>query len=535
VLGLGLLGLLTCQILRAQGCRVIGFDFDGHKVSMARSFGAMALELGEGIDPVEAALSFSKGPGVDGVIITAATKSDEPMHQAPQMCRTRGRVVLVGVVGLHLSRDDFFKKEISFQVSCSYGPGRYQEAYEKRGLDYPIGYVRWTEQRNFEAILQLMADGLIRTGELVSDRIPIDRAREAYDKVLSGGDLLGIMLEYPRAERDDRRIVPLLPAHAVRRVSGKMVAGFIGAGNFASSTLVPAFAACGVRLKTIVSSGGVSGHHVGKKSGFEMNGTDMSMVYDDKEITTIVISTPHNSHGRLVLEALRAGKHVFVEKPLCLAREEMDEIGAFMASTAGAPLLMVGFNRRFAPLTVKVKQMIAPLAEPAAFIMTVNAGAIPADHWTQSPETGGGRIIGEGCHFLDLLRFLAESPFDGISAFHLGGQGVLPVTSDKTTIVCSFSNGSLGTVHYLANGHKSFPKERLEVFCAGRVLQIDNFRALSCYGGKGASDEKLFSQDKGHRGCVKAFVEAVEKGVPSPIPFGELAEVADFTFRAAGI
>ncbi len=536
VMGLGLIGLLSVQILRANGCRVIGFDFDERKVALAHLFGAEAHALAEGFNPVETALSFTRGYGVDGVLVAASTASNEPIRQAPQMCRPRGRVVLLGVVGLNLARDDFFKKEISFRVSCSYGPGRYDPSYEKKGFDYPIGYVRWTEQRNFEAVLQLMADRRVVTKELISDRFDITEAHQAYEKVLSGGDALGIVLQYPASAQciDHTVQFPREPSQA-RKSEGAVTVGFIGSGLFATSTLIPAFAAASVRLKSIASAGGVTAFHSGRRFGFESVTTDSQTILDDAEINTVVIATQHDTHGTLVINALKAGKHVFVEKPLCITREELTEIEAAWRDHAlpSGHILTVGFNRRFAPNTIRLREILKNCSGPFSFIMTVNAGAIPREHWTQDLDFGGGRIIGEGCHFIDLLRYLAGSHIVSIETTFLGGTGDQPLSSDTASISIRFSNGSIGTVHYFSQGHKSFPKERLEVFCDGKVMQLDNFRNLTLYGIPGGKGDRLMSQDKGHRGLVHAFVEAIKSGKESPTPFEELCEVTDFTFRAA--
>ncbi|MDQ7822572.1 MAG: bi-domain-containing oxidoreductase [Candidatus Eremiobacteraeota bacterium] len=530
VMGLGLIGLLTCQILGAHGCRVLGFDPDEKKADHARRFGAEAYALTESLDAVGIAHAFSSGYGVDGVIITASTKSNDPIHMAPRMCRPRGRVILVGVVGLALSRDDFYRKEISFQVSCSYGPGRYQAPYEKKGLDYPIGFVRWTEQRNFEAVLQLMKEKKLVTESLVTARSPFGSALDAYENVSGGTDMLGIMLDYDAPVDTALKVVPL----GVSQASGKAAApviGFIGAGSFASSTLIPAFRETGARLKIIASAGGMSGYHAGRKFGFEAVTTDHRALLDDSEINAVVIATQHDSHGALVMEALRAGKHVFVEKPLCIKREELEALDETYRSLAEKPLLMVGFNRRFAPLTVRLREILSGFREPGTFVMTVNAGSLPADHWTLDGEAGGGRLIGEGCHFIDLIRFCAGSPLAEVQSFP-GGASAAPGT---VSLFLRCTNGSQGFLHYLTAGHKSFPKERLEVICGGAVLVLDNFRSLAGFGVKGFSREKPMAQDKGHGGCARAFVEAVEKGLPSPIPFEELVEVTDATFRAAGL
>jgi predicted dehydrogenase/threonine dehydrogenase-like Zn-dependent dehydrogenase len=535
VTGLGLIGLVTVQLLRAQGCRVLGIDFDERKVELARSFGAEAVCLSHGENPVAAAHAYSRGRGVDAVIIAATTKSNDPVHQAALMCRKRGRIVLVGVVGLELSRADFYEKELSFQVSCSYGPGRYDPLYEEGGQDYPFGLVRWTEQRNFEAVLDMLDEGRIDVGPLVSNRLTLAQAEEAYGLV-EGGKALGILLSYPPSEEQAdntlmKRTVRLISHTQTASASGKPVVGFIGAGNYATGVLIPAFSKTGARLKSVASSTGVSGVHAGKKFGFEETTTDSWSILESSDVNTVVITTRHDTHARFVCEALKAGKHVFVEKPLCLKRQELEDIESLYGSLAEPPQLMVGFNRRFAPQIVKIKDMLQSVREPKSFVMTVNAGAIPSEHWTQDKAVGGGRIIGEACHFIDLLRYLAGAPISGVQAMMMRGVPGVAILDDKVTFSLSFADGSFGTVHYLANGHKSFPKERLEVFCAGRILQLDNFRKLTGFGWPGFKKMNLWRQDKGQGACAAAFVEAVAAGAPAPISFEELVEVTRVSFE----
>jgi predicted dehydrogenase/threonine dehydrogenase-like Zn-dependent dehydrogenase len=535
VTGLGLIGLVTVQLLRAHGCRVLGIDIDTNKCALSQQLGAETVDLSRGEDPLTAAQEFSRGRGVDAVIITASTKSSEPVHQAALMCRKRGRIVLVGVTGLKISRADFYQKELSFQVSCSYGPGRYDPHYEEGGQDYPLGYVRWTEQRNFEAVLDLLADGRLDVSLLVTHRFPIEQAEEAY-KVVSSGKGLGIILTYPQYDgygdnRLRRCTVPLVQAReAETRGAGPAVVGFLGAGNYAGQVLIPAFRATPARLKTVVSAKGVSAVHAGKKFGFEEASTDIGRVLDDPETTAVVIATRHDSHSNLLCRALASGKHVFVEKPLALRREELAEIEDSAARHPGQ-IIMVGFNRRFSPHIRKLKDLILGIREPKSFVMTVNAGAIPSEHWTQDPAVGGGRIIGEGCHFIDLMRFLSGSPVIAVQVTRLGGASGNPLLDDEVTFTLKYADGSFGTVHYLANGHKSFPKERLEVFCAGRILQLDNFRTLRGYGWPGFSRMGLWRQDKGQSACAAAFVDAIQKGLPSPIPFAELVESTRVSFE----
>lgn len=540
VTGLGLIGLITVQLLRAHGCRVLGIDLDREKLELARSFGADVVDVSGGEDAVAAAMEFSRGRGVDGVLITASTSSSEPVHQAAVMCRQRGRIILVGVTGLELSRADFYEKELTFQVSCSYGPGRYDPLYEEQGRDYPVGFVRWTEQRNFEAVLDMLADGRLKVQPLISHRYRIEQAPQAYELVGGSGRALGILLGYPDAgEKPDpllRATVARLGNVAAGTAPGKVVTAFIGSGNYAGAVLIPAFKKSGVRLKTVVSSAGVSGVHAGRKFGFEETTTTTEQVFSDPAINVVVIATRHDSHANLVSRALAAGKHVFVEKPLALDAGGLAEIEAAYsgAATQGrAPLLMVGFNRRFAPHVQRMKSLLTGVREPKVFVMTVNAGAIPAAHWTQDPTVGGGRIIGEGCHFIDLLRFLAGSPIAEVQATAMGRAAGVAVPEDKVSFTLRFKDGSFGTVHYLANGDRSFPKERLEVFCAGRILQLDNFRKLRAYGWRGFPGMSLWRQDKGNGACVADFVRAVQSGGVSPIPFDELVEITQVSFRIA--
>ncbi len=531
VTGLGLIGLLTVQLLRAHGCRVLGLDFDKEKLELARQFGAEVVDLAVGQDPVKTAELYSRGRGVDAVVITAATKSSEPVHQAALMCRKRGRIVLVGVTGLELSRDDFFKKELTFQVSASYGPGRYDPNYEEKGQDYPVGFVRWTEQRNFEAVLDMMAEGRLDVRPLISHRFSIEEAGKAYDLVGGAGPSLGILLAYPGLEiTRAARTVSLQAVGAITSVgkAGKAMVSFIGSGNYATAVLIPAFKEAGAHLRSVASSAGVSGVHAGRKYGFDETTTDTNRIFSDEVTNAVVITTQHDSHAHFVLQALRSGKHVFVEKPLCLTLQELVEIESAHKDAGGRSMVMVGFNRRFAPQVQKVKELLNGVTGPKAFVMTVNAGAIPADHWTHDPEAGGGRIIGEACHFVDLLRFLVGVP---LTSWQRAGMN--SPTHDTVCLQLGFADGSIGTVHYYANGSKAFPKERLEVFAAGRVLQLDNYRKLTGFGWPGFTKMNLWRQDKGQKACAKAFVDAIEERAPAPISFDEVLEVSRVSIELA--
>lgn len=527
VIGLGLIGLVTVQILRANGCRVLGLDFDPAKLDLAQKYGAETVKLADGCDQIAIANSFSRGRGVDGVIVTASTKSNEPMHQAAKMCRKRGRIILVGVVGLELQRNDLYEKEISFQVSCSYGPGRYDSSYEDQGQDYPVGFVRWTEQRNFEAILDMLSDKLLETSDLRTISFDIEDAPRAYDHLMKDKGALGILLTYA-ADQRNTSARSLILKQGARSPADEVVIGAIGAGNYAGRLLLPTFKNTSARLKTIATSQGVSGTNIGKQLGFEISTTDTDSLFEDEEINTIVISTQHNSHAQFVIQALNAGKNVFVEKPLALSAMELDEINeAFEAARArgSAPRMMLGFNRRFAPLVVKLNTQLSKSIGPMSIIYTCNAGAIPTDSWVQDFEKGGGRIIGEACHFLDMARFLANSPIIDIQAASMQLPNGVDDRSDTVSIIARFDNGSLATINYFANGHQSFPKERIEVFKGNNVFVLNNFRSLIGYGSN-AIKVKTFKQDKGVQQCCDAFVNSIKTGKPCPILYEEVMEVS---------
>ena len=540
VSGLGLIGLLCVQMLRANGCRVLGIDFDSARCELARRFGAETVDLSRDEDPIAAAQAFSRGQGVDGVLVTASTTSDEVMHQAATICRKRGRIVLVGVVGLNLRRDDFFQKEISFQVSASYGPGRYDPLYEEQGQDYPVGFVRWTEQRNFTAVLDMMASGLIDVGDLISHRFDVNQALDAY-RVLGDRATLGILIEYAAEDSALReRKIELAPGGEQRpsarvATSKDPVMAVIGAGNYASRTLIPAFKQAGFRFDTLVTTGSINGVHHGRKAGFGSVSTDVDDVWDNRDIDSVAIPTRHDSHAELVCAALESGKHVFVEKPLCLDLDQLARIEQVQrdASSKAGRIVMVGFNRRFAPLVTRMHALLASRNQPRIVLMTVNAGEIPADHWTQDRTRGGGRIIGEGCHFIDLMRFLVGHSITSFTASRIGNCDGVDVTDDKASITLNFSDGSMGTIHYLANGGKAFPKERVEVFCGNAVLQLDNYRVLRGFGWPGFGSKRLWRQDKGQADCAAAFARAVRETGEAPIPFDEILEVSRITIEVA--
>jgi predicted dehydrogenase len=413
---------------------------------------------------------------------------------------------------------------LSFQVSCSYGPGRYDKGYEENGHDYPVGFVRWTEQRNFEAVLDLMSSGSLNMDPLISHRFEIDDAVNAY-KSLDDHASLGILLNYS-TKPEQLLANKLISMRDVECYSPKdAVCGFIGGGNYASRVLIPAFKVAGAKLDTLLTSGGVSAVYHGKKNDFANASTDMTQLLANKAVNTVVIATQHHLHAEQVIQALDAGKNVFVEKPLALTHAELDAIESAYYQQNDQCQIIVGYNRRFAPHIIKMKSLLTKVSEPKAIIMTMNVGAIPNDHWTQDPKIGGGRIIGEACHYIDLMRFLVGSEITGHTATSMGKVST-EITEDKASITLTFKDGSFGAIHYLANGGKTFAKERIEVFANDGVLQLDNFKKLTGFGWKGFSKDKLMTQDKGQNNCAKAFVKAIEQGEKSPICFKEIIEVA---------
>ena len=528
VYGLGLLGQIAVQLLRAHGCRVLGIDINRARCELAERFGAQTVAVGEGADPVRAAETFSSGRGVDGVIITASAKTDEIMHQSAQMCRKRGRIVLVGVVGLNLRRSDFYEKELTFQVSCSYGPGRYDAEYEEKGHDYPLPYVRWTEGRNFEAILDAMAGGGLDVRPLISKVIPHAEAPAAYDAIVNDSSVLGVVMQYPKGAPALSRSTRLRTPPAALPATSPVV-GVIGSGNFTKLVLLPALKAAGARLGSVASAGGVTALHAARKFEADEATSDYRTILESPEINTVFITTRHHTHARMAAEALQAGKHVFVEKPLAIDAEGLELVRAAHVARPDRHL-MVGFNRRFAPHAVAARRLLAGRSQPVAISILVNAGEIPANTWFHDPQVGGGRMIGEGCHFIDLARFLVGHPIATVQAVQFG-RGTVATPDDKMTVSLTFADGSIATLHYWANGPKSFPKERVEIFSEGRVLVIDNWRQMQAHAWPAASRMKI-RQDKGHNAEVAAFLQVVASGGAPLIPFDELDEVTRASFAA---
>jgi predicted dehydrogenase len=541
VIGLGLLGLLAVAIARAAGCQVLGIDLDPRRVELAGKIGAQAVTRDQAED---AAQALSHGQGCDVILICASTPSNDPVTLAGAIARDRANVVALGAVGLELPRKLYFEKELSFINSRSYGPGRYDPDYEEGGQDYPIGYVRWTEGRNLSAFVDLLSGGQFDVHPLITHRFPIDQAPQAYDLITGKRQepFLGVLLTYPqtqplsqesqqsRIDLSDYQSQPTSPASLVRL-------GVLGAGSFATAVLLPALQKVEkVDNVGIASASGLSASHAASRFKFGYATSDENKILNNPDINTIAILTRHHLHARQVIAALEAGKHVFCEKPLAIKPSELAEIAEVMwsihpSSNQPVPLLMVGFNRRFAPLAQKMKSFIDPRKEPLVAHYRVNAGYLPANHWLHDPEQGGGRIIGEGCHFIDFLTYLVGEPPVRVSAHGLPDDQ--RYHEDNVVLDFTFPDGSIGTVSYLANGDKAFPKERVEAFSGGRVAVLDDYRTLEVvHNGKRQHERSRLRQDKGHRAEWEAFTSAILAGGPPPIPYTHLSGVTAASFAA---
>ncbi len=522
VVGLGLIGLVTAELLLANGCNVVGFDFDAKKVALAKEKGIVAINPGEGTDQVKFINEYTKNVGADGVIITASNKSNEIISQSAQMCRKRGRIILVGVIGLDISRADFYEKEISFQVSCSYGPGRYDDDYEQKGQDYPIGYVRWTEKRNFEAVLNAISKKVLNVSPLITERISLNAYKDIYGNMNNPNSIASILIYDNNAEE---KSVVTLDQKSYEAQKG--VIGIVGAGNFTSSTILPNLKKIQANIKYIASSGGLTGTIMAKKYAISNSTSDYTEIIKDKDVDLVLITTRHNMHAPMVLEAINAGKSVFVEKPLAIKEAELQDIIA--AYDDANVNVSVGFNRRFAPLAQKMKKLLGSDDSPLNIVATMNAGAIPSDVWVHDMEIGGGRILGEACHYIDLCSYLAGSR---VVAVCMNAMGINPEeNTDNASILLKYENGSNAVINYFSNGSKAYSKERVEVFSQERTLVMDNWRKLKGYGFKGFS-KMSGKQDKGHFNQFQQLVGQQMKGGAPIIPFDDIMNTTKASFAA---
>jgi len=525
VIGMGLIGLITAQLLIANGCKVIGVDLDEEKLKLSESWGVIPFDVKKG-DIVKFVEFYTNSVGADGVLITASAKNDNIISQSAQMTRKRGRIVLVGVVGLNLSRAEFYQKELSFQVSCSYGPGRYDEDYEQQGNDYPLPFVRWTEKRNFETILNAIAGKKLVVKDMISNTIALEDYDQIYGNISNSKSIASI-LKY--TESDNLNPINTISLTDTQFTRGKGVIGIIGAGNFTKMTMLPALKNSGAGYKYIASASGVTGTSLAKKFGFAQSTTDYKIILNDTNVDLVLITTQHDKHADIAVEALNAGKHVFVEKPLALNDEQLEKvIGAYYdAANADPVTLTVGFNRRFSPHAVKIKSLVGN--EPMNVIATMNAGHVPPNVWVHNMQVGGGRIIGEACHFIDLITYFTGGK---VTKVCMNAMGTSPEdNTDNASILLKYDNGSTGVINYFSNGNKSYEKERIEVYSQERIAIIDNFKTTTGYGFKGFS--KLKTQlDKGHKNQFQTLINHLKNGGHPLIPFDEIVNTTRASFAA---
>lgn len=511
VTGLGLIGLLAAQLLKANGCRVIGLDFDQAKVDLAKSWGIQAVNVANA-DAVETVLAATDHVGADAVLITASSKSNDVVAEAAHMSRKRGRIVLVGVIGLDLKRADFYEKELSFQVSCSYGPGRYESAYEQKGLDYPIAFVRWTENRNFQAVLAALSAGQLEVKPLITERVPLASFGDIYGEIGKGGSIASLITYPGTASATQARVVVTVRRYA----PGTGAMAILGAGNFTKATILPSLKKAGAPIKYIASAKGLSGTLAAKKFDIGESVTDYRLMLRDPDVDAVVITTQHSAHAAQAIEVLEAGKHVFVEKPLALTHMDLDAVIA--AHEGSKKSVTVGFNRRFSPFAQELHKQLGEDPGPINVVATMNAGFIPADSWVHDPQSGGGRIIGEACHLIDLITFFSGSLVEAVA---MNALGVHPgEMTDNASILLRYANGSQGVVNYFANGSKKYAKERIELYSQNRTAVIDNFRSITYFGFKAKGFKK--SQDKGHGEQFRRFYESIKTGGSPIVPAEEV-------------
>jgi polar amino acid transport system substrate-binding protein len=525
VIGLGLIGQLAVQLLKANGCRVFGIDLDEKKIELARQFGA-DMGCAPGSDTKRAVMEWSRGRGADAVLITAASSSSQPVELAGEISRPKGRVVVVGAVGLNIPRKPYYDRELTFKISMSYGPGRYDPEYEERGHDYPLGYVRWTEGRNIEAFLDLLAEGRVNVEPLITHRFKLAESERAYELITGNEPYLGVVLQYDTERALEQRIPlttkPTGPASGVR-------VGLIGAGGYAKAMLLPNFKAAGAEFQSIATASGVTARAVGQQNGFRFCVSSGEEVIDDEQTNLIVIATRHDLHAKLAQRGLEAGRHVFVEKPLALNDEEL--AGVIAAAQQSPGQLMVGFNRRFSPLALKAHEFFADRATPLSINYRVNAGRVPRGHWAVDPKEGGGRIIGEVCHFIDFIHFVTGSLTTRVYAEAISTSSQDINNEDSVFVTLRLADGSNASIAYLAEGDRALPKERIEIFGSGKSFVLDDFRSGSSWHNGRETKTKLRAQDKGQQDEIRAVCAMVRDGGRSPIALDDLATTTRATFR----
>ncbi|MCF2520184.1 bi-domain-containing oxidoreductase [Dyadobacter sp. CY351] len=520
VIGMGLIGLLTAEMLKISGCNVIGIETNEErlKVSVSRGFAAINPNS---LSPEHCIKSLTNGFGADAVIIATASQSDHILSQAARLTRKRGKIVLIGTADLRINRSDFYEKELTFQVSCSYGPGRYDAEYEQNGNEYPHGYVRWTENRNFQAVLHLMSNGSFNPSYLIGGNFPLNNFKAAYAN-LDAQKSIAVILDYPETCSSKRSIQLFRQSFS----GNDGVIGIIGAGHYTSATLLPLLK--NASIKHIVSANGLSAANLARKYNIAFCGTDYQDVLGDPEVDLVMITTRHNLHAQMACDAVKAGKHVFVEKPLAICQDELSAFtNVFQHENPANVSVTVGFNRRFSPHVQQMKSLLGDAV--MNIVINVNAGFVPQNAWIHDRQTGGGRILGEACHFIDLIAFLAGSRIESVCT-----NAMMPnpaATTDNASILLKCENGSTGVVNYFSNGHSHYPKERIEVHASGRTLILDNFKTLHGYGFKHFSRLKT-SQNKGHREAFKTLLDFIRNGGNAPIPFEDIINTTEATLAA---
>ncbi len=530
VCGLGLIGLLTAQLLKANGCNVLGLDLNPQKILIAQSLGIPSLNVTNEKEAISWCQKMTNNVGVDGFLITSATSSNSPIDIASQACRQRGRIILIGTSGININRDYFYKKELTFKVSCSYGPGRYDPIYEKKGIDYPLGFVRWTEKRNFDAVLQTLKQKQLNVKDLITHKFKISEAKNAYQLLNNDESIIGILLVYKNAKLQNTNSVKFKEFIDNQSSIGISV---IGAGNYSKRILMPILSKKNINFQTVFSRNGLDSTLLARKFNFRGSSTDTDKVWNDSETNTLFILTRHNTHAEFIIKGLKNKKNIFVEKPICTTEKQLEDIAKAYKESRNAqgkgPVLMVGFNRRFSSLTQLLKKDLMKINSPKAFSFTCNAGYLDKDHWTNDFEVGGGRLIGEACHFLDLIRYLAESKIKNLNIVFSKDEKVCP---DTFSLNVEFQDGSIGNINYFSNGNKKFQKERLEVFAGGRIYQIQNFQKLKVWGSPNLKSIRKLSQDKGQKACIDLFIDSIENSKENPICFEEIYEVQKWLLLA---
>ncbi len=523
VVGTGLIGLLTIQILKANGCEVLAFDINQDRLNLAEKFGAHIFNLSGESSPEDFVNNYTNKFGVDKTIITASTKSNHPIKLSSKITRKRGKIILVGVADIHFDRSDLYEKEITFQVSCSYGPGRYDEAYEKEGIDYPYSYVRWTEKRNFDSVLKLMSDKKIVTDDLLSKKYDFFNSSDAYNSLLDNNNIISILLEYPK---EKNKTLDTLQLEDKSYNNEKPIVSVVGSGNYATRTIIPNLKKLNVQLDTIISKEGLSGTLAAKKFGFAKSSSNLDDCLNISDSNTFFITTRHNLHAEMIIKCLKQNKNIFCEKPLALSLDDLELIKKSYHQYSSSKL-MIGFNRRFSPLSIKAKSLLSNCQSPKSFIFTFNSGYVPDEHWVNDINIGGGRILGEACHHIDLMRFLCGHKITNIHSKFLKNK-----TMDTAVLSLEFDDGSIGSINYFSNGNNGHSKEDIKIFCEQKILHIDNFKILKGYGWSNFKNLKLFYQDKGQLKCLSDFINSIEEGTISPISLDEILEVNEFAIHA---